>query len=156
MEKQPQRCLLGTDLLTVEDRSVLNDHYSMELKKLSKLLGHDSARNSEAEANSSWELCVTLQNRKQQYKNVNRKRKSFLHDIALLSLEERERNILRNHYCQELQIIRQRLQKLIQQESAENTANEARQPQRASLPLIQGCTHGSFAAGLSDKKVRIV
>ena len=173
--KQPHRCLNDTDLLTLEDRSVLNKHYSKKLKKISRDLGHDNARNSEAEGMLAvrsnichrqypadivvpplYEFCVTLQNKKQQYENVNRKRESFLHDIALLSQEELERNILCNHYFKELQIIRKRLHTLIQQENAENTVSEARQYQHASLPFIQAGTSGGLAAGLSDEKVRNV
>lgn len=154
LEKESHRCLHGTDLLTLQDRSALNKHYSIKLKKLPKVLDLDNARNSEAEANPCSSLCVTLQIKKRKHKKLNRKRERFLHDIDLLSLDDHERHFLCDCYCKQAQKVREKKHKVIQQEIAEYMASEARQTQDASLPLIQGGTHGRLASGLLDEKVR--
>ena len=103
------------------------------------------------------EVYVILQSKKQLYekqkKHLNKRRECFLHDTDSVSVHERQ--VLHDHYYKELQMIRGKMCEVVGQQNAENTVRGARQTQVARTPMLQGCTHGSLAAGLSDEKVRM-
>lgn len=100
---------------------------------------------------------MILQNKKHRYEKhkvkLNKKRERFLRTTDLVSTHERR--ILRDHSWKELRIIHEKKCEKVGQQNAKITASEATQTPATSLPLLQGCTHGSSAAGLSDEKVRV-